>query len=233
MQSKNIFILIAGEESQAVCLAFRALGFSAFSCDLKPCSGGHSEWHLQMDMFEALKIYAWDLVIFHPVCKYMAVSGLHWNYRVEGRTKKTEQALQHVCDCLNCGILRIGLENPRSCISTRIHKDTDGLYKVIPLELKGKIKAFKASQTIQPYDFGEDASKATCLWLINLPPLKHGTRFPGRWVNGKERWSNQTDSGQNNLGPSDDRDELRSKTYPGIAKDIAKQWGEYLLENVI
>lgn len=75
--------------------------------------------------------------------------------------------------------------------------------------------------------------KPPAWWLINLPPLKHGIRFPGRWVDGKERWSNQTDSGQNKLGPSDDRDELRSKTYPGIARAMAEQWGEYLLEIII
>jgi hypothetical protein len=231
MKPSEIYILIAGEESQEICLAFRALGFSAFSCDLKDCSGGHPEWHLKMDMFKALKLRHWNMVMFHPVCKYMAVSGLHWNYRVPGRAEKTEESLQQVCDCLNCGVLSIGLENPMSCISTRIY--FDGIYKVIPLDKKDKIKGFKPTQIIQPYQFNEDASKATCLWLINLPPLKHGTRFPGRIVNGKERWSNQTDSGQNRLGPSDDRDELRSKTYPGIAKAMAEQWGEYLLETII
>ena len=226
-----IHILIAGEESQAICLAFRALGFAAYSCDLKPCSGGHPEWHLQMDMFEAVKLKKWDLVIFHPVCKYMAVSGLFRNIGNPERAAQTELSLQQVCDCFNSGVDRIVLENPTACISTRIYKDVDGVYKIIPLHKKDKwpIKPFKATQTIQPYNFGEDASKRTCFWLINMPKLKNTDRFKGRMVDGVERWSNQTDSGQNKLAPSANRDTLRSKTYPGIAQAIASQWGEYLL----
>lgn len=241
MNSSEIFILISGEESQAICLAFRSLGFQAFSNDLKPCSGGHPEWHYQMDMFDAVRIRKWHFFMVHPVCKYMCVSGLHWNYRVEGRAELTEIALQGVCDILNeaieIGIECIGLENPIACISTRICKDfLSHRYVVIPLEHKDKYKkiAFKPAQTIQPYNFGEDASKATCLWLIGLPKLKNGIRFPGRiTADGKERWSNQTDGGQNKLGPSDDRDELRSKTYPcvasAVASAVAEQWGNYLL----
>ena len=82
----------------------------------------------------------------------------------------------------------------------------------------------KATQIIQPYNFGEDASKATCLWIKGFPILKNTEYYPPRIVNGKKRWGNQTDSGQNKLGPSDDRKEIRSRTYPGIAKAIAEQW---------
>lgn len=250
----DIYILVGCEESQAICLAFRAFGFQAFSCDLKPCSGGHPEFHLHMDIMEAIKggrlkignkgsilgnivIPKWHGAMLHPVCKFMAVSGLFRNINNPARALETELALQFVCNlfnsCIDNGIENIGIENPVSCISTRIYLDSDRIYKVIPLEKKDiwHIKPFKATQTIQPYEFNEDASKRTCLWLIGWPMLIKGVRYPGRIVNGVERWSNQTDSGQNKLPPSDKRDELRSKTYPGIAKAIAKQWGNHLLKN--
>ena len=83
----------------------------------------------------------------------------------------------------------------------------------------------KPSQMIQPYQFGEDASKKTCLWLKELTPLISTKYVEPRWVNGKPRWSNQTDSGQNKLGPSEDRAMIRSKTYLGIAIAMAEQWG--------
>ncbi len=148
-------------------------------------------------------------MIAHPPCTYLCSSGLHWNKRVPGRQQKTMEALDFVRRLLSAPIPFIGLENPVGCIGTQIRK---------------------ATQYIHPYEFGEDASKRTGLWLKGLPKLKHGTRFPGRWVmwNGKlvERWSNQTDSGQSNLGPSEDRAAQRSVTYPGIAAAMADQWGQ-------
>jgi hypothetical protein len=143
----------------------------------------------------------WDLAIFHPPCTYLAVSGLHWNGRVPGRAEKTEESLGFVRLLLSAPIPRIALENPIGCISSRIRKP---------------------DQVVQPWQFGHDASKATCLWLKNLPLLQPTDVLPG----GKAaRRANQTPSGQNKLGPSPDRWKLRSVTYPGIAAAMAQQWG--------
>jgi hypothetical protein len=143
----------------------------------------------------------WDLMIAHPPCTYLSVSGLHWNGRVPGRAEKTEEALDFVRLLMNSPIDQIAIENPVSCISSRIRKP---------------------DQIIQPWYFGEDASKKTCLWLKNLPPLVETDRLPG---DNKTRRSNQTPSGQNKLGPSPDRWKERSKTYQGIADAMASQWG--------
>jgi hypothetical protein len=145
-------------------------------------------------------------MIAHPPCTYLTVSGLHWNKKNPYRAAQTELALSFVQELMDAPIDKICIENPVSCISSRIRKP---------------------DQIIQPYEFGHDASKKTCLWLKNLQPLRidPALRWPGRWVNGKERWSNQTDSGQNKLGPSEDRWKLRSVTYAGIARAMAETWG--------
>jgi len=202
-------ILVACEESQAITIELRKLGHEAFSCDLEPCSGGHPEWHLKEDAISVAYGFDWDMMIAHPPCTYLSVSGLHWNKRNPERAKKTEQALEFVQKLMDAPINKIAIENPVSCISSRIRKP---------------------DQIIQPYEFGEDASKKTCLWLKNLPLLKPIEYCPSRIVNGKERWSNQCDSGQNKLTPSPERAKLRSKTYPGIAKAMGEQWGNYLHE---
>jgi hypothetical protein len=144
-------------------------------------------------------------MIAHPPCTYLCGSGLHWNKNNPARQLETEAALDFVRYLLDAPIERIALENPIGCISTRLRKP---------------------DQIIQPYDFGEDASKATCLWLKNLSPLYPVRFIPPRLVNGKKRWGNQTDSGQNKLGPSTDRWKLRSITYEGIANAMADQWGK-------
>jgi hypothetical protein len=141
------------------------------------------------------------MMIAHPPCTYLAVSGLHWNNKVEGRAQKTEEALEFVKKLLDAPIDKICLENPVSCISTRIRKP---------------------DQIIQPWYFGEDASKKTCLWLKNLPKLEDADRLPGT---AGTRRANQTESGQNRLGPSKDRWKERSRTYNGIALAMAQQWG--------
>lgn len=146
----------------------------------------------------------WDLMIAHPPCTYLCSSGLHWNKRTLGRDQLTEEALAFVRLLMDAPIPSIAIENPIGCISTRIRKP---------------------SQTIQPYQFGDDASKATCLWLKNLPPLTPTKLVEPRIVNGKKRWANQTDSGQNNLWGIKDRWKVRSKTYQGIANAMAEQWG--------
>ena len=151
-------------------------------------------------------------MIAHPPCTYLTVAGLHWNKRDPQRAEKTEEALAFVRTLLDAPIASIALENPVSCISTRIRKP---------------------DQIIQPWQFGHDASKATCLWLKNLPllPIDHAKAFPPRMVNGRPRWSNQTDSGQNRLGPSPDRWKERSRTFEGIAEAMAGQWGEVAVES--
>jgi len=134
------------------------------------------------------------------------VSGLHWNGRIPGRAALTEEALGFVRFLMDQPIPKIAIENPVSCISSRIRKP---------------------DQTIQPYQFGHDASKRTCLWLKGLSPLPIDPALyvEPRMVNGKPRWANQTDSGQNKLGPSPDRWKERSETYSGIANAMAQHWG--------
>jgi len=199
---------VACEYSGAVRDAFRARGHDAMSCDLLPTDVDGP--HYQGDVFDVIG-NGWDLMIAHPPCTYLCSSGLHWNGRVEGRAAKTEDALAFVRALLDAPIPRIAIENPVGCIGTRIRK---------------------ADQTIQPHQFGDDASKATCLWLKGLPLLTPTDRVPGRMVNGKARWANQTDSGQNRLAPSADRWKLRSATFPGIAAAMADQWGnaDYAVE---
>jgi hypothetical protein len=195
-------LLVACEFSGVVREAFRARGHDAWSCDLLPAAD-NSPFHIQDDVLRHLRD-GWDLMIAHPPCTYLSSSGLHWNSRVPGRDQKTEEAIQFVRRLIYAPIHRIAIENPKGCISTRIRPH---------------------SQAIQPYEFGDDAAKLTFLWLQNLPLLRPTLRVPGRIVNGKERWSNQTDSGQNSLGPTKDRWAKRSVTYKGIAEAMADQWG--------
>lgn len=199
-------VLIACETSGVSRRAFQRAGHDVYSVDLLPADDGETERHIVQDVREFLRCYAryCDLMIAHPPCTYLCSSGLHWNKRRPERAQQTEDALHFVRYLLGQPILRIALENPIGCISSQIRKP---------------------DQIIQPYDFGEDASKATCLWLKGLPLLQPTRRVPGRIVNGRERWGNQTDSGQNRLGPSDDRWKERSATYPGIADAFVEQWG--------
>ena len=194
-------VLVACEYSGAVRDAFIRAGHDAMSCDLLPTDAPGD--HHQGDVMEVIDD-GWDLLIAHPPCTFLCSSGLHWNKRVPGRQEKTEAALKFVEALLAAPVPRIAIENPIGCISTRIRKP---------------------DQTIQPYQFGHDASKATCLWLKNLPPLRPTSFVEPRMVNGKPRWANQTDSGQNRLPPSADRWKIRSETYLGIAEAMAMQWG--------
>lgn len=200
-------ILLACEFSGTVRDAFIARGHEALSCDLLPSE--REGPHYQGNVLDILDD-GWDLMVAHPPCTFLTVSGLHWNKRDPERAVKTEEGLAFVRQLLEAPIERIALENPVSCISSRIRKP---------------------DQIIQPYEFGADASKKTCLWLKNLEPLPIDPtlRVSGRMVewNGKmvERWANQTDSGQNRLGPSADRWAKRSITYPGIAAAMAASWG--------
>lgn len=201
---ESLRILIACENSGVVRDAFKEINKenTVVSCDLLPSSSDRGT-HLRCDVRTILND-GWDLMIAHPDCTYLCSSGLHWNSRVDGRTLKTLEALEFVRELLGAPIKHICIENPVGCIGTKIRK---------------------ADQYIQPYEYGHDASKRTGLWLKNLPlltPLPEG--FPPRMVRGKPRWGNQTDSGQNRLGPSEDRWKARARTYDGIAKAMADQW---------
>jgi len=194
-------VLVACEFSGTVRDAFIARGHDAMSCDLLPTEkpGPHHQGSV-LDILDQ----GWDLMIAHPPCTYLTASGLHWNKRRPGRAAQTEEAVAFVMALANAPIPRIAIENPIGCLSTRWRKP---------------------DQIIQPHQFGHDASKATCLWLVGLPTLQPTLMVPPRMVNGRPRWGNQTDSGQNRLPPSKDRWALRSITYQGIANAMADQWG--------
>lgn len=188
-------ILIACEYSGTVRDAFIAEGHDAISCDLLPTDrpGPHYQGNV-LDILDD----GFDLMIAHPPCTHLAVSGARWF-----KDKQTEQAeaLNFVRLLLAAPISKIALENPISIISSRIRKP---------------------DQIIQPWQFGHPESKSTCLWLKNLPKLVP-TDILEKPISG--RWDNQTPSGQNKLGPSEDRWKIRSATYQGIANAMAAQWG--------
>jgi len=171
------------------------------SCDLLPTDAPGP--HYQGDVRDILHD-GWDLMIGHPPCTYLSVSGMHWTTRGLRDPQLTEDALELVRLLMDAPIPRIAIENPVSVISSRIRKP---------------------DQIINPYQFGHDASKKTCLWLKNLPLLKPTQYVKPRMVNGRPRWANQTDSGQNRLPPSKDRWKIRSETYAGISAAFAEQWG--------
>lgn len=192
-------ILVAWEYSGAVRDAFIDQGHDAMSCDLLPTESPGP--HYQGDVLDVLDD-GWDLMIAHPPCTYLSVSGMHWTTRGMRDPQLTEDALAFVRRLMNAPIDRIGIENPVSVISTRIRKP---------------------DQIIQPWQFGHDASKKTCLWLKGLPPLTTTDILPG---GSAARRANQTASGQNKLPPGKDRWKLRSATYSGIAQAMATQWGK-------
>jgi hypothetical protein len=194
-------VLVACEYSGRVRDAFIGGGHDAMSCDLLPTDSPGP--HYQGDVRDVLDA-GWDLMVAHPPCTYLSVSGIHWTRRGLRDPKLTEDALDFVRELLDAPIERIALENPVSVISSRIRKP---------------------DQIVSPYQFGHDASKKTCLWLKNLPPLRATACVQPRMVNGRPRWGNQTDSGQNRLAPSADRWKIRSETYEGIAQAMADQWG--------
>jgi len=195
-------VLIACEYSGAVRDAFIRAGHYAASCDLLPSESPLGD-HYQCNVLDIID-HGWDLMVAHPPCTYLSSSGLHWNKRRPEREQMTKYALQFVSQLMEVNIPRIAIENPIGCISTQIRKP---------------------DQIIKPYQFGHDASKNTCLWLKGLPLLRPTQFVEPRLVNGKSRWANQTDSGQNKLTPSPDRWKIRSETYTGIAKAMAEQWG--------
>jgi site-specific DNA-cytosine methylase len=206
-------VLVACEESQAVCKAFRKLGHEAFSCDIQPCSGGHSEWHYQQDVFEVIDM-GWDMMIAFPPCTHLAVSGAR-HFAAKIADGRQQAALDFVKTLMNANISMIAIENPVSVISSKIRK---------------------ADQVIQPWQFGHEAQKTTCLWLKNLPKLKP-TQIVGKGdfyvsPSGKKMpsWLSDTnyENGKKIPWDSDDLKKIRSKTFEGIADAMANQWGKLI-----
>ena len=199
-------ILIACEESQAVCTEMRRLGHEAYSCDIIPCSGGHPEWHLQVDALELLKM-RWDMIIAHPPCTYMTNAGAV-RMRVAGeiqkeRYEKAMQAKAFFMAFYNADCPRIAIENPT------------------PMKL---IELPPYTQAIQPYEYGHPYSKRTCLWLKGLPKLvpTHIMEDHVPYVNGgcKDAHGNyRRFQGRKERDPK-----VRSKTFSGIAHAMAEQW---------
>ena len=205
-------VLVACEASQEVTKAFRELGHNAYSCDIEDCYGGHPEWHIKGDAIKTLISQKWDIVIAHPPCTYFANSGVRWlisNGEVnEARYEDMVESAKLFRRFLLYGKLgkRIAIENPI------MHKHAK---QEIFHGMEGK-----PSQIIQPWQFGHGETKATCLWLFGLPPL-----VPTDIVEEREQrvWR---------MPPGPERTKMRSKTFPGIAKAIAGQWSEYVINQL-
>lgn len=203
-------ILVACEESQEVTKAFRARGHEAYSCDILDCSGGHPEWHIQGDVLSELK-KDWDMVLAFPPCTHLAVSGAA-HFAAKRADGRQQEGIDFFLEFTKLDhVPKVAIENPIGIMSK--------IYR-------------KPNQIIQPYQFGEDASKRTCLWLKGLPNLIETNRVQGRMVttpSGKvvERWANQCSNyGHDKTAPSPERSRIRSKTYSGIANAMADQWGQ-------
>ena len=207
-------VLVACENSEVVREAFKKLGHSVMSCDLLDSTIKGD--HYKGDVFD-LNLESFDLLIAHPPCTYLTVSA-EWAYKEreqinkklssdklygDERKKARKKALSFFIKVANAPVEKIAIENPVGVVSTEYRKP---------------------DQYIQPYQFGHNASKKTGLWLKNLPLLVPTNFISPRIINGKPRWDNQTDSGQNKLPPSKDRSKIRSITYSGIAEAMAKQW---------
>lgn len=241
---KILNVLVACEESQRVCTEFRRLGHNAFSCDLLECSGGHPEWHFHQDVLKVIKngggklqngeeYYIngkWDLMVAHPPCTFLAVSGAKWYYHPDdkdlpidkrrphpnfpNRAKDREDGANFFMELANADIKYIAIENPVGIMNTRWRKP---------------------DQVVQPYHFGDSASKKTCLWLKNLPQLKYTNVVdPGEYIefgSGK-RLAKWYSDGLTKTKTPEERRTWRSKTFPGFAKAIAEQWSEYVIREM-
>lgn len=220
-------VLVACEESQRVCTAFRERGHEAYSCDIIEPSGGHPEWHILGDALEAIRggtittmdgaehdIGRWDMIIAHPPCTYLTVTGNRWFNRDKygekavRREKEREQAIWFFMQFVNAPCNRIAIENPVGVMSTRYRKP---------------------DQIIQPWQYGHPTQKKTCLWLIGLPKLSPTTIVD---IDPADVYAYTTKSGKikhdsrtRSCCKADERSKYRSKTFPGIARAMAEQWG--------
>lgn len=234
-------VLVACEESQRVCTELRKLGHNAYSCDLLECSGGHPEWHFNYDVLEVIKEKGgklqngdivhidgdWDLMVAHPPCTFLAVSGAKWYYHPEDKDLPIEQRRPHpkfpnrakdredgaafFMALANADIKYIAIENPVGIMNTRFRKP---------------------DQIVQPYHFGDRASKKTCLWLKNLPPLVPTDIVDeGEFIEfgSGRRLAKWYSDGLTKTKTPEERRTWRSKTFPGFAKAIAEQWTEFVI----
>lgn len=234
-------VLVACEESQAVTKAFRELGHEAYSCDILPCSGGHPEWHIQDDVLKVIKpnklglirfsteswevkqLHKWHLIVSFTPCTFQCNSGVRWLFDGLGglnydRWFDLEKTLNLFNTIYNSDYEFIAMENPIP------HKYAINGFDQVNMQSgeSYKVKGIgKYDQIIQPWQFGHGETKATCLWLKNLPKLQ-----PTNIVEGREQriWK---------LPPSEDRGKLRSKTYEGIAKAMAEQWSEHITNQLV
>ncbi len=201
-------VLIACEESQTVCKAFRERGHEAYSCDLQECSGGFPEWHLQMDALDAIDYMKWDLMIAHPPCTYFSRAAGRWLYN-EDRLIHTKSSFDFLLKLWNCGIEKIAIENPPGWLCTNWKRPT---------------------QKIHPWYFGDNEMKETCLWLKNLKRLNglHDVARKPKEFHPVPMSSRMGSDGKiknkyfvTRMTNAKDR----SKTFPDIAKAMAEQWG--------
>ena len=211
-------VLIACEESQAVCIEFRKLGHEAYSCDILECSGGHPEWHINGDVLEQLD-KGWDMMIAFPPCTHLAVSGAAW-FEQKRKDGRQQEGIDFFMAIANAPIEKMAIENPVGIMSTT-YREPD--------------------QIIQPYYFGDPFQKTTCLWLKNMPHLYHNAA-PNLFdqkvthVEPEERYFwKDSKTGKMKSQPTwyalasqkdENRGKLRSKTFPGIARAMAEQWGK-------
>lgn len=235
MKKKNLNILVACEESQTITKELRLLGHNAYSCDLLPCSGGHPEWHFNVDVFEIIEnkggllqngklknVKIWDIMIAHPPCTYLAVSGAKWYYHPEdkdlprelrrphprypNRVGDREEAFNFFMALAKAPIDKIAIENPIGIVSTRWRKP---------------------DQVVQPYMFGDEATKTTCLWLKGLPKLvatnlvEKGERIFFKSGKSQPKWYSDAFV---KAKSHEERRTMRSKTFPGMAKAMAETW---------
>lgn len=225
-------VLVACEESQRVCIEFRRLGHEAYSCDIEPCSGGHPEWHIQDDVLRVLNptydgeawlidfctqdeeihvIDKWDMIIAFPPCTYLTVTGNRWfDVKKYGdkavlRHMQREAAAEFFNIFTRIDCPKVAIENPIGVMSTRYRKP---------------------DQIIQPYQFGEPERKSTCLWLKGLPKLQPTEIVEPNIVKYKSRKGTDSKWHMETINlPQKERQKLRSKTFEGIAKAMAEQWG--------
>ena len=224
-------VLVACEESQRVCTEFRKLGHEAYSCDIEPCSGAHPEWHIKCDVMRLINGYCifttmdgknhyindkWDMIIAFPPCTYLTVTGNRW-FNVEKygekaiqRQKDREAAIEFFLKFANADCERIAIENPIGVMSSEYQKP---------------------NQIIHPYMFGDPERKSTCLWLKNLPCLIPTNIVKPNIIKYKNGKGTDSPWHVNTMSlPPAERAKERSKTFPGIAKAMAEQWGKELSE---
>jgi hypothetical protein len=201
MEGQKMRVLIGCEESQAVCKEFRKLGHEAFSCDTQECSGGHPEWHLQMDIFKAINM-GWDMMISFPPCTHLAASGAAW-FEQKRKDGRQQEGINFFLSLTKTNINKWAIENPVGIMSTFFRKP---------------------DQIIQPFYFGDPVKKTTCLWLNGLPGL-NPTSIVGPEITTLKTGAKFSTWDYKISMNHKERAKLRSKTFPGIAKAMAEQWG--------